>query len=146
MAKTIKNEMKLSFPSLSENERLARVAISGFVSLCDPRLDELTDIKTAVSEAVTNAIVHAYRDRVGTVEMTAKIFDGGLIYIKIKDRGCGIADVAKAMEPLYTTLPEEERSGLGFSVMESFCDSVKVTSKPQKGTTVILQKKLKTKL
>ncbi len=146
MAKTPKNEMKLSFPSLSENERLARVAISGFVSLCDPRLDELTDIKTAVSEAVTNAIVHAYRDKTGLVELTAKIYDSGLIYIKIKDKGCGIADVAKAMEPLYTTLPEEERSGLGFSVMESFCDSVKVTSKPQKGTTVVLQKKLKTKL
>lgn len=146
MAKTPKNEMKLSFPSLSENERLARVAISGFVSLCDPRLDELTDIKTAVSEAVTNAIVHAYRDKTGLVELTARIYDSGLVYIKIKDKGCGIADVAKAMEPLYTTLPEEERSGLGFSVMESFCDSVKVTSKPQKGTTVVLQKKLKTKL
>ena len=146
MAKTPKNEMKLSFPSLSENERLARIAISGFVSLVDPRLDELTDIKTAVSEAVTNAIVHAYRDSFGTVELTARIYDGGLVYIKIKDKGCGIPDIAKAMEPLYTTLPEEERSGLGFSVMESFCDSVKVTSKPQKGTTVVLQKKLKTKL
>lgn len=146
MAKTPKNEMKLSFPSLSENERLARIAISGFVSLVDPRLDELTDIKTAVSEAVTNAIVHAYRGSLGTVELTARIYDGGLVYIKIKDKGCGIPDIAKAMEPLYTTLPEEERSGLGFSVMESFCDSVKVTSKPQKGTTVVLQKKLKTKL
>lgn len=146
MAKTQKNEMKLSFPSLSENERLARIAISGFVSLVDPRLDELTDIKTAVSEAVTNAIVHAYRGSLGTVELTARIYDGGLVYIKIKDKGCGISDIAKAMEPLYTTLPEEERSGLGFSVMESFCDSVKVTSKPQKGTTVVLQKKLKTKL
>ena len=146
MAKTPKNEMKLSFPSLSENERLARIAISGFVSLYNPRLDELTDIKTAVSEAVTNAIVHAYRGSFGTVELTARIYDGGLVYIKIKDKGCGIPDIAKAMEPLYTTLPEEERSGLGFSVMESFCDSVKVTSKPQKGTTVVLQKKLKTKL
>ena len=90
MAKTPKNEMKLSFPSLSENERLARIAISGFVSLYNPRLDELTDIKTAVSEAVTNAIVHAYRGSFGTVELTARIYDGGLVYIKIKDKGCGI--------------------------------------------------------
>ncbi len=146
MAKLTKNEMKLVFPSLSQNERLARVAISGFVSLCDPMLDELTDIKTAVSEAVTNAIVHAYRGTVGLVELTARIYDNGLIYIKIRDKGCGIDDIAKAMEPLYTTLPEEERSGLGFSVMESFCDNVKVTSKLGKGTTVVLQKKLKTKL
>lgn len=146
MAKIPKNEIKMIFPSLSENERLARIAISGFVSLCDPRLDELTDIKTSVSEAVTNAIVHAYRDKPGLIEMTARIYDGGLVYIKIKDKGCGIENVAKAMEPLYTTLPEEERSGLGFSVMESFCDDVKVMSKPERGTTVILQKKLKTKL
>lgn len=146
MARKVKNEMKLVFPSLSQNERLARVAISGFVSLCDPMLDELTDIKTAVSEAVTNAIVHAYRGTVGNVEMSAKLFEGGLVYIKIRDKGCGIGDIEKAMEPLYTTLPEEERSGLGFSVMESFSDSVKVTSKLGKGTTVVLQKKLKTKL
>ena len=146
MARKVKNEMKLVFPSLSQNERLARVAISGFVSLCDPMLDELTDIKTAVSEAVTNAIVHAYRGTVGNVEMSAKLFEGGLVYIKIRDKGCGIGDIEKAMGPLYTTLPEEERSGLGFSVMESFSDSVKVTSKLGKGTTVVLQKKLKTKL
>lgn len=146
MAKLIKNEMKLIFPSLSENERLARVAISGFVSLVDPRLDELTDIKTAVSEAVTNAIVHAYRGTQGLVELSARIYEDGLVYIKIRDKGCGIGDIAKAMEPLYTTLPEEERSGLGFSVMESFCDSVKVTSKLGKGTTVVLKKKLGTKL
>ncbi len=146
MAKIPKNEMKISFLSLSENERLARVAISGFVSVYNPTLNELTDVKTAVSEAVTNAIVHGYRNSLGYVELSAKIFEGGLIYIKIKDKGCGISDVAKAMEPLFTTLPEEERSGLGFSVMESFCDSVKVHSKEQKGTTVILTKKLKAKL
>ena len=128
------NEIKLKFPSLSINEKLARSVVSGFVGLYDPRLDELNDIKTAVSEAVTNCIVHAYA------------FSDGLIYIKIKDRGCGIEDVAKAMEPLYTTRPEEERSGLGFSVMESFCDGVRVSSKPGRGTTVVLTKKLRTKL
>ena len=140
------NEMKLRFPSLSVNEKYARTAISGFVALYDPRIDELSDIKTAVSEAVTNCIVHAYRQGVGEIELSAKAFSDGLIYIKIKDRGCGIENVQKAMEPLYTTLPEEERSGLRFSVMESFCDSVKVKSRIGYGTTVTLTKRLKTKI
>ena len=142
MAKTPKNEMKLSFPSLSENERLARIAISGFVSLVDPRLDELTDIKTAVSEAVTNAIVHAYRGSFGTVELTARIYDGGLVYIKIKDKGCGIPDIAKAMEPLYSGAPNEERAGLGFTVMQSFTDRLTVRSQVGKGTAVTMRKKM----
>lgn len=139
------NEMKLIFPSLSENERLARVAISGFVSQKNPRIDELNDIKTAVSEAVTNCIVHAYRDTVGDIEMTARLTDEG-VYIKIRDRGCGIEDVKRAMEPLFTTLPDEERSGLGFSVMESFTDSVSVKSKQGSGTTVVLIKKLRSRI
>lgn len=139
------NEMKLIFPSLSENERFARVAIGGFLSQKNPRVDELNDIKTAVSEAVTNCIVHAYRDCVGIIEMTARLSDDS-IYIKIRDKGCGIEDVKKAMEPLYTTLPDEERSGLGFSVMESLCDSVLVKSKPDSGTTVVLTKRLRTKI
>lgn len=139
------NEMKLIFPSLSENERLARVAIGGFISSKNPRIDELNDIKTAVSEAVTNCIVHAYRDTVGDIEMTAKLTDEG-VYIKIRDRGCGIEDVKRAMEPLFTTLPDEERSGLGFSVMESFTDSVSVKSKQGSGTTVVLIKKLRSRI
>lgn len=139
------NEMKLTFPSLSENERLARIAIGGFVGLRNPRMDELNDIKTAVSEAVTNCIVHAYRDTVGLIEMTARLTDEG-VYIKIRDKGCGIEDVKKAMEPLYTTLPDEERSGLGFSVMESFTDSVTVKSKLGSGTTVVLVKKLRSRI
>lgn len=138
--------MKLRFPSLSVNERLARLAISGFVGLYDPRIDDLNDIKTAVSEAVTNCIVHAYRSQVGEVELTARAYSDGIIYIKIKDKGCGIEDVKKAMEPLFTTLADEERSGLGFSVMESFCDDVKVKSKLGSGTTVTLIKKLRTRI
>ncbi len=139
------NEMKMSFLSLSENERLARVAIGGFVSSKNPRIDELTDLKTAVSEAVTNCIVHAYRDTVGVIEMTARLTDD-CVYIKIRDRGCGIEDVKKAMEPLYTTLPDEERSGLGFSVMESFTDSIAVKSRLGYGTTVVMTKKLRSKI
>ena len=139
------NEMKLIFPSLSENERLARVAIGGFISPKNPRIDELNDVKTAVSEAVTNCIVHAYRDTVGLVELTAKLTDDG-VYIKIRDKGCGIEDVKKAMEPLYTTLPDEERSGLGFSVMESFTDSVTVKSRIGSGTTVVMVKKLRSRI
>ena len=108
-------------------------------------MDELNDIKTAVSEAVTNCIVHAYRDTVGLIELTARLCDD-VVYIKIRDRGCGIEDVKRAMEPLFTTLPDEERSGLGFSVMESFTDSVKVKSKLGSGTTVVLVKKLRTRI
>ncbi|MCC8195554.1 MAG: anti-sigma F factor [Ruminococcus sp.] len=140
------NEMKLVFPALSANESFARAAVSSFVGLMNPKMDELIDIKTAVSEAVTNCIVHAYRDSSGNIELTAKIYPDRTVYIKIKDRGCGIEDIGQAMEPLYTTHPEEERSGLGFSVMESFCDDVKVTSKPGSGTTVTLRKKLGIKL
>lgn len=140
------NEIRLKFPSLSVNEKYARLAISGFIGLYDPRIDELSDIKTAVSEAVTNCIVHAYRNEVGDIELSAKAFPDGLIYIKIKDHGCGIEDVKKAMEPLFTTLADEERSGLGFSVMESFCDSVKVRSRPGCGTTVTLTKRLRTRI
>ena len=139
------NEMKLIFPSLSENERLARVAVGGVITPKNPRMDELNDIKTAVSEAVTNCIVHAYRDTVGLIELTARLCDD-VVYIKIRDRGCGIEDVKRAMEPLFTTLPDEERSGLGFSVMESFTDSVKVKSKLGSGTTVVLVKKLRTRI
>ena len=140
------NEIKVSFPSLSENERFSRLVVSGFASQLDPQVDEISDIKTAVSEAVTNSIVHAYKNEIGKIELVARIYDDNEIYIKIKDHGCGIPDVKKAMEPLFTTSPEEERAGLGFAVMESFMDKLRVISKEGKGTSVFLTKKLRTKL
>ena len=136
------NEMKFSFPSYSENESLARIVVSGFISRLDPAIDQLSDIKTAVSEAVTNSIVHGYRGTVGIIDMQVKLFNNGEIYIKIHDKGCGIADIEKAMEPLFTTAPEDDRAGLGFAVMESFMDKVTVKSTVGKGTTVIMRKKL----
>ena len=136
------NEMKLSFEGRSCNEGFARSAVAAFVAVLDPNMEELSDIKTAVSEAVTNCIVHGYRDKIGTVYIHVKIFEGARVSINIKDRGCGIEDVKKAMEPLFTTWNPEERSGLGFAVMQSFMDKVKVTSKPGKGTKVLLVKHL----
>lgn len=136
------NEVRLTFPSESENEAFARLAVSGMVCQLNPLLDELSDIKTAVSEAVTNAIVHAYRGTVGKIELTIRLFDDCSVYIRIKDYGCGIEDIEKAREPLFTTVPEEERAGLGFAVMESFMDKVSVKSTLGRGTTVVLQKKL----
>ena len=134
--------MKVVFPSLSENERFARVAVSGFLSFIDPALDELADIKTAVSEAVTNAIVHGYHDCIGKIELRVRVYEQGRVYIRISDKGCGIADIKKAMEPMFTTRPQEDRAGLGFAVMQSFMDKVKVTSKVDKGTTVVLEKRI----
>ena len=132
--------MKVVFPSLSENERFARIAVSGFLSFADPQIDELADIKTAVSEAVTNCIVHGYPDTVGKIEMSVRVYEDSLVRIRISDKGCGIEDVQKAMQPLYTTRPDEDRAGLGFAVMQSFTDRIRVTSKPGRGTTVTLEK------
>ena len=132
------NEMTVQFPSLSENERFARLAVSGFISSLDPALDELSEIKTAVSEAVTNCIVHAYRDTVGIISMQVRILEGMRVYIRIRDKGCGIPDVAQARTPLFTTAPDEERAGLGFAIMESFTDRLRVTSREGKGTTVTM--------
>ena len=145
MKKRIVNELKMSFPSLSENERFSRLAVSGFLSQLNPQVDELSDIKTAVSEGVTNCIVHGYRNTIGLIYMQIRIFDGGKIYIKIRDRGCGIADIKQAMEPLFTTAPEEERAGLGVAVMERFMDKIKVRSREGKGTTLIMAKTLKSR-
>lgn len=136
------NEMKVIIPSHSVNEGMARSAVSSFVIQADPTVEELSDIRTAVSEAVTNAIVHGYRGTGGKIELTIKLLADREIYIKVKDSGCGIADVEQAMEPLFTTAPEEERSGLGFSVMESFMDKLSVKSKVGKGTTVTMRKRL----
>lgn len=136
------NEIKIILPSHSVNEGTARAAVSSFVIQSDPTVEELSDIRTAVSEAVTNAIVHGYRGTQGNIELTIKLLVNREIYIRIKDNGCGIPDVEQAMEPLFTTAPEEERSGLGFSVMESFMDKLAVKSKVGKGTTVTMRKRL----
>lgn len=140
------NEMNISFPSKSCNEAFARSVVSAFVMNLDPTINELSDIKTAVSEAVTNCIVHGYKRNDGIIYIKGKISDTNKVILKIRDRGCGIEDVKKAMEPLFTTAPEEERAGLGFAVMQSFCDKVKVKSIPEKGTTVTLEKTIKTNL
>lgn len=138
----VHNEVKITLSSKSSNESFARVAVSAFFAQLDPTVDEITDIKTAVSEAVTNSIVHAYKDTIGTIYITLRILKDNKAYIKIKDNGCGIPDIKKAMEPLYTTAPNDERAGLGFAVMQSFMDNVKVFSKEGRGTTVVLVKKL----
>ena len=140
--KRIINSFKLAFPSRSCNEAFARTAVSAFVTYLDPTLDEISDIKTAVSEAVTNCIVHAYPDKIGPITMTAAIYEGGIVRITITDRGVGIPDIAKAMEPMFTTGDAEERAGLGFAVMQSFMDKVKVSSTPGRGTRVTLTKRL----
>ena len=140
------NEFKLTFQSQSSNEGLARAAITSFMSPFDTSVSELVEVKTAVSEAVTNSIVHGYREKNGRVELSARITQNSTLYIKIKDAGCGIADIEKAMEPLYTTAPEEERAGLGFAVMESFMDKIKVTSREGKGTTVTMRRRIKREL
>lgn len=139
------NQMKISFQSLSSNEGFARVAVSAFISSLDPTVLELADIKTAVSEAVTNCIVHAYSDTIGIITIHTKIYENRRVVISIRDKGCGIEDIEKAMQPLFTTKPDEERSGLGFSVMQSFTDKVKVRSKRGKGTSVTLEKILSKK-
>ena len=139
------NQMKLNFQSLSCNEGFARVAVAAFISSLDPTVSEIADIKTAVSEAVTNCIVHAYRDSIGVITIHTKIYEGRRVVISIRDKGCGIEDINRAMQPLFTTKPQEERSGLGFSVMQSFTDKLRVRSKIGKGTSVTLEKILSKK-
>ena len=136
------NEVKIQLDSRSVNEGYARAAVSAFVCQLDPTLEEINDIKTAVSEAVTNCIVHAYKNRVGRIYINIRLFENSTVQISVRDRGCGIEDVRKAMEPLYTSAGGD-RAGLGFSVMESFCDGVKVRSKTGAGTTVTLTKKIR---
>lgn len=140
------NEMKLCFQARSENESFARVAVAGFLTYLNPTLEEIEDIKTAVSEAVTNAIIHGYEEK-----ETAMVYVSGMIYrdeegyllqVVVEDTGKGIADIEKAMEPMFTTKPELERSGMGFAFMEAFMDDVQVESEVLKGTTVTLSKRL----
>ena len=137
----IKNEFKLTVDSKSVNESFCRVVVTAFVSALDPTIEEITDLKTAVSEAVTNSIVHGYADTCGKIYITGQHLENDVIKIKIKDKGRGIADVSEAMTPLYTT-GGSDRAGLGFTVMQSFCDRVSVTSSLGIGTTVVLTKKI----
>ena len=138
------NQAQISFDSRSVNESFGRAAVAAFLTQLDPTVADLTDMKTAVSEAVTNAIVHGYKDRRGTVYITAKLFENGKAVVRVRDKGCGIPDLTQAMAPPHPTRGEE-RAGLGFAVMESFCDSVRVTSTPGRGTSVTLTKYFDTK-
>ena len=137
--KNRKNEMKLTFPSRSANEGFARAAVACFAAQLDPTLEELGDVKTAVSEAVTNCIVHAYPDRLGEVTVRCAILEGDVLEIAVSDKGAGIPDIPKAMEPAFTT-GGQERSGMGFTIMQSFMDRVRVRSRVGKGTTVVMHK------
>ncbi len=139
------NEMRLCFPSRSANEGFARTAVSSFLAQLDPTIEEISDIRTAVSEAVTNCIVHGYPDQVGMITVEAGIKEDGKVVIRIRDKGKGIADIQQAMEPMFTTCETGERAGLGFAVMESFTDRLRVRSALGKGTTVTMEKNIKTR-
>ena len=141
----VTNYITLEFPSCSANEAFARSAAAGFAAQLDPTLEELGDIKTAVSEAVTNAIVHAYPDSIGKITMRLRIIDGKKLEICVRDRGKGIDDLEKAMEPMYTT-GGEERSGMGFTIMESFMDKLRVKSDPGRGTSVTMTRTIKRRI
>ena len=135
------NYIKLEFPARAVNEGFARAAVAAFVSQLDPTLTELGDLKTAVSEAVTNAVVHAYPDSLGVVQLRARILPGGELELVVKDKGVGIEDVERARTPLYTT-GGEERSGMGFTIMEGFTDKLRVRSAPGRGTTVTMRRRI----
>ena len=135
------NRFTVRFLSRSANEGFARSAAAAFIAQLDPTLDELEDVKTAVSEAVTNAVIHGYRDKIGDITMTVKLFEGDIIEIVVSDKGCGIEDVEAARAPLFTT-GGAGRSGMGFTIMDSFMDELRVRSHPGKGTTVVMKKRL----
>ena len=139
---SIVNEIKVDFLSIPENEGFARMTISAFLLPINPTLSEMSDVKTAVSEAVTNAIIHGYKNALGTVRMRATLTDAGLLTVDITDNGCGIEDLKQAMQPFWTSVDGFERSGMGFTVMESFMDSIDVASKVGTGTTVRLYKQI----
>lgn len=140
------NSFKCEFPAKSLNESFARIIVSAFVNQLDPTIAELSDIKTSVSEAVTNSIVHAYREtdikKAQNVYLSGEYYSDGKIVITVKDKGCGIPNIKEAMQPLYTTLPSYERSGMGFTIIASFSDKLKVSSAPNKGTTVRFEKRI----
>ncbi len=135
------NEMRVEFDAKSINEGFARVTVAAFLTQLNPTLDEVADVKTAVSEAVTNAIIHGYEKQEGKVILSCSLQDGEATIV-VEDKGIGMADVEKAMEPFYTTKPQQERSGMGFAFMEAFMDEISVESAPGKGTTVTMKKKI----
>ncbi len=139
------NEMKLQFLSRSANEGFARVGLASFAAQLDPTLDELSELKTAISEAVTNSIVHGYKNDFGIVYISAKLYRDGIISIIVRDKGCGIENIDKAMEPLYTSSDTGDRAGMGFTIMQSFMDKLRVRSVIGKGTRIFMQKKLSIK-
>ena len=141
--KRIRNWMKLELNAISENEQLARIAIASFITPLDPTLEEMADVKTSVSEAVTNSIIHGYEEGEGIIYIRGRL-EGDLLEVEIEDMGKGIEDIEQAMEPMFTTKPERDRSGMGFSFMEAFMDEVEVTSIPGVGTKVVMKKKLGT--
>lgn len=137
----MENNMKIELEALPENEGFARVAVAAFITPLNPTMEEISDVKTAVSEAVTNAVIHAYEERGGRIVIRCRI-ESDLLHMEIEDQGKGIENVEQAMEPLFTTRPDLERSGMGFAFMEAFMDGLEVESAPGKGTTVIMEKKL----
>lgn len=139
---SVANNMQIVFPSRSSNEGFARVAVAGFLAQLDPTVDELSEIKTVVSEAVTNCIVHAYKDNIGLIYITAKYDEKGLVTISIRDCGCGIEDIEEARRPLYTSCTTGERAGMGFTIMESFSDRLRVWSKVGRGTRIEIKRRL----
>ena len=144
MKKEMINEAEISFPALSVNESFARYAVSSFCAELDPTLEEISDVRTAVSEAVTNAIIHGYKeDKSGIVYISVRLYADRTLMIKVRDKGCGIADIRQAMTPLYSSDPSGERGGMGFSIMESFTDDLLVTSSVGKGTTVTMIKQFR---
>ena len=137
----MRNEMEIVFDAVSENEGFARVAVAAFITCLNPTVEELSDIKTAVSEAVTNCIIHGYEDYAGKITLRCRL-EGAILHIEITDTGKGIDNIEQAMEPLFTTKPELERSGMGFAFMEAFMDDLEVESKPGQGTSVRMMKKI----
>ena len=138
----ITNEFKCIFPAVSSNESLARAALSAFLIPADPSAQELADLRTVISEAVTNAIVHGYRNSSGLISICLRMLPDRVLYIRVSDKGCGIPDIQQAMTPLYTTAPEEERAGLGFAIMQEFTDNLHVRSSVGNGTTLTMRRRL----
>ena len=139
----IKNWMQMEFQAISENEQLARIVVASFITPLNPTLEEMADVKTAVSEAVTNAIIHGYEEKEGLIYLRCRL-NGDLLEVEIEDKGKGIDNIDQAMEPMFTTKPDRDRSGMGFSFMEAFMDELEVTSIPGAGTIVTMKKKLGT--
>lgn len=137
----MKNFMTFSFPNRSANESLARVTVAAFAAQLDPTVQEISEIKTVISEAVTNCIVHAYGDREGLISVKLQILHDAVLRITVRDRGIGIRDITQAMEPCFTT-GSEDRAGMGFTIMQTFCDKFRVRSKAEKGTVVIMEKQI----